>query len=94
MTLNHEGVNHDDFEAHHFDYPINHCDEVAQILVFLSVVGIILFGLSWRTGKFILGVVSIILTLAFKLLGESVETLCNHILVQIPMNMNTTLQCF
>ncbi|KIM55557.1 hypothetical protein SCLCIDRAFT_98339, partial [Scleroderma citrinum Foug A] len=80
--------------SHHFNYPINRCDEVAQVSVFIGVVSVILFGLSRRTGEFILGVMSIILTLTFKLLGKSIETLHNHILAQIPTNMNTTLQRF
>ena len=37
---------------------------------------------------------SIVLTLAFSLLGESVETLCDHLLAQIPTNMNTALRRF
>jgi len=82
------------FKAHHFNYPINRCNEVAQVSVFLGVVGVILFGLSRRTGKFILGVVSIVLTLVFRLLGESVKTLRDHLLAQIPTNMNTALQRF
>ena len=94
MVTHLEGFYPDDFKAHHFNYPINRCDEVAQVSVFISVVSVILFGLSRRTGEFILGVVSIILTLTFKLLGKSVETLRDHILAQIPTNMNTALQRF
>ena len=88
------GVHPDDFKAHHFNYPINRCDEVAQVSVFLGVVGVVLFGLSRRTGEFILGIVSIVLSLAFKLFGESVESLRDHVLAQIPTNMNTALRRF
>jgi len=58
------------FKAHHFNYPINRCNEVAQVSVFLGVVGVILFGLSRRTGKFILGVVSIVLVEAIPIYVE------------------------
>ena len=44
--MNHEGFYPDDFTAHHFNYPINRCDDVAQVLVFLGVICVVLFGLS------------------------------------------------
>ena len=88
------GVHPDDSKAHHFNYPINRSDEVAQVSVFLGVVGVVLFGLSRRTGEFILGIVLIVLSLAFKLFGESVESLRDHVLAQIPTNMNTALRRF
>ena len=56
VTANNEGVYSDDFKAHHFNYPINRCDEIAQVSVFLGVVGVVLFGLSQRTGEFVLGI--------------------------------------
>ncbi|KAI6132500.1 hypothetical protein EDD16DRAFT_1514643 [Pisolithus croceorrhizus] len=55
---------------------------------------VVLFGLGWWTGEFVLGVVSIILTLAFQLLGARGDTLHHHTLAQIPKNMKTALERF
>ena len=82
------------YEAHHFDRPIDHCDEVAQVAVFLGVISVILFGLSQRSGEFFLGVISVILTLVFKLLGTKAETLRDRTLKQIPKNMKAALGRF
>ena len=79
------------YEAHHFNHPIDHCDEFAQVAVFLGVVSIVLFGLSRRSGEFFLGVISVVLTLVFKLLGTKAETLRDRMLKQIPKNMKAAL---
>ena len=79
------------YKAHHFDHPIDHCDEVAQVAVFLGVVSVVLFGLSRRSGEFFLGVISVVLMLVFKLLGTKAETLRDRTLKQIPKNMKAAL---
>jgi hypothetical protein len=48
------------YEAHYYDLPIDHCDKIAQVSLFLAAVSVIIFGIGRRHGEFLIGVLSLI----------------------------------
>lgn len=54
------------YEVHHYDLPIDHCDEIAQMSLFLAAVSVVIFGIGRRHGEFLMGVLSLILSLAME----------------------------
>lgn len=72
------------YEAHHYDLPINYCDEVAQLSLFLGAVSVVIFGISRRHGEFLMGVLSLILSLAMDVQDPHSESRWQNTLAQIP----------
>jgi Transposase family tnp2 len=81
-------------EAHHFDLPIDLCDEVAQISLFLGAVSVVIFGISRRHGEFFMGVLALILGLAMEAQNPHSESRRQNTLSQIPRSMETALSRF
>ncbi|KAG2745381.1 hypothetical protein P692DRAFT_20877765 [Suillus brevipes Sb2] len=50
--------------SHHYDLPIDYADEIVQVSLFLGAVSVIIFGIGRRHGEFLMGVLSLILSLA------------------------------
>ncbi|KAF8219421.1 hypothetical protein L208DRAFT_1202619, partial [Tricholoma matsutake] len=51
---------------HHFEFPVNQYDNVAQVSMFFGVVCSVIMGVSCQFGDLIMGILSIVLWLAFK----------------------------
>ncbi|KAG1794527.1 uncharacterized protein HD556DRAFT_1441028 [Suillus plorans] len=80
--------------SHHFDLPINLCDKVAQISLFLGAVSVVIFGISRRHGEFFMGVLALILGLAMEAQNPHSESRRQNTHSQIPRSMETALSCF
>ena len=55
---------------------------------------VVVLGASHRISNFLLGIATLIINLTLKSVGLEVEVLHNHMLVQIPKSMKTTLSYF
>ena len=77
--------------AHHFRYPINLQDELAQVSILLAIMSVVVLGASRRIGDFLLGIATLIINLTFKSVGLEVEVLRNHTSAQIPKSMKTAV---
>jgi hypothetical protein len=81
-------------EAHHFDLPVDLCDEIAQVSLFLGAVSVVIFGIGRRHGEFLMGVLALVLSLAMDAQTPHSESRRQNILSQIPRSMETTLSRF
>jgi Transposase family tnp2 len=80
---------------HHFISTINRFSIIAQVTMFLAVVCTVIMGISRRDGDFVLGLLQIIITLAFQPLdGQVMHRQHQDILSQIPGNVRTALSKF
>lgn len=80
---------------HHFTSTIGQFDVLAQVTMFLAVVCTVLMGISRRDGDFLLGLLQIVLTLAFQPLdGRMMRPQHQDILTQIPDSIRTALSKF
>ncbi|KAF8574709.1 hypothetical protein K439DRAFT_1548361, partial [Ramaria rubella] len=79
---------------HHFNSIVDHTNEVAQVTMFLSVICIVIMGVSRGVGDLIMGLLSRILNLAWKNKDDSLAPRQAHILAQIPMSVTTVLLRF
>ncbi|KAG1765363.1 hypothetical protein EDD22DRAFT_951180 [Suillus occidentalis] len=70
--------------SHHYDLPIDYCDEVAQLSLFLGAVSVVIFGIGRRHGEFLMGVLSLILSLAMDAQDPHSESRRQNTLAQIP----------
>ena len=82
------------FLVHHFNRTINSCYKVVQVSLFLSIISMVLFGVSQACEDFFLGVLSLVLDLSFKLLGSTVDATCTHILQQVLRTIRSALSKF
>lgn len=82
------------YEAHHYDLPIEHCDEVAQVSLFLAAISVVIFGIGRRHGDFLMGILSLILSLAMEVDHHGSKSHRQNTLAQIPQSMDTTLSRF
>ncbi|KAG1866119.1 hypothetical protein F4604DRAFT_1928132 [Suillus subluteus] len=80
--------------SHHYDLPIDHCDEIAQVSLFLAAVSVVIFGIGRRHGQFLMGVLSLILSLAMEGDDDHSESRRQNTLAQIPRSMDTALSRF
>ncbi|KAG1905192.1 uncharacterized protein F5891DRAFT_1183129 [Suillus fuscotomentosus] len=94
ITMALRNVKYKIHEAHHFDLPIDLCDEVAQISLFLGAVSVVIFGISRRHGEFFMGVLALILGLAMEAQNPHSESHRQNTLSQIPRSMETALSHF
>ena len=82
------------YKAHHYDLPIDYCDEVAQLSLFLGAVSVVIFGIGRRHGEFLMGVLSLILSLAMDAQDPHSESRRQNTLAQIPRSMESALSRF
>jgi len=82
------------YEAHHYNLPIYHCDKISKVSLFLAAVSVVIFGISRRHGQFLMGVLSLILSLGMDTDDHDSESHCQNTLAQIPWSMDTMLLCF
>lgn len=82
------------YEVHHYDLPIDHCDEIAQMSLFLAAVSVVIFGIGCRHGEFLMGVLSLILSLAMEANNTDSQSRRQTTLAQIPWSMDTALSRF
>lgn len=85
--------------AHHFtdvitESRVNRSDEIAQVAEFLCVACNVFMGVSRRGCDFILGIISILLFLAFRRPDGTLNFSHEHILKQIPMTVERALTNF
>ncbi|KAF8582884.1 hypothetical protein K439DRAFT_1244912, partial [Ramaria rubella] len=74
--------------------PIDRSDEVAQITMFLAVVCTIIMGVSCHVGDFILGITSVLLSLAWRNKHGTLDPPQANVLVQVPKTVATALSRF
>ncbi|KAF8572646.1 hypothetical protein K439DRAFT_1247503, partial [Ramaria rubella] len=74
--------------------PINRSDEVAQITMFLAVVCTVIMGVSHCVGDFILGITSVLLSLAWRNKHSTLDPPQANVLVQVPKTVATALSRF
>ena len=80
---------------HHYRRPIDRCDEVAQVSIFLGVLCTVILGISRRASDLIMGLVSLVLRLAFRdpMSGNtSIPGECT--IAQVPATIQGALSCF
>ncbi|KAG2355558.1 hypothetical protein BDR07DRAFT_1381429 [Suillus spraguei] len=80
--------------SHHYNLPINYCDKVAQLSLFLGAVSVVIFGIGHRQGEFLMEGLSLILSLAMEVQNIHSESHHQHTLAQIPRSMETALSHF
>ncbi|KAF8240953.1 hypothetical protein L208DRAFT_1149888, partial [Tricholoma matsutake] len=78
---------------HHFKFPVNQYDDVAQVSMFLGVVCSVIMGVSHQFGDLIMGILSIVLWLAFKRQGAA-SFAGAWIINGIPRTIDTVLSKF
>ncbi|KAF8586345.1 hypothetical protein K439DRAFT_1615184 [Ramaria rubella] len=69
-------------------------DEIAQLSMFLGVVCMVVMGISWQAGDLIMGLVCLLLQMAWKGKDGNVDLLNMNTLVQIPSTIMTALSKF
>ncbi|KAG2751892.1 hypothetical protein P692DRAFT_20707055, partial [Suillus brevipes Sb2] len=74
--------------------PIDYSDEIAQISLFLGAVSVVIFGIGRRHGEFLMGVLSLILSLAMDAQNPHSESRRQNTLSQIPQTMDAALARF
>ncbi|KAF8576079.1 hypothetical protein K439DRAFT_1240842, partial [Ramaria rubella] len=74
--------------------PIACLDEVAQITMFLAVVCTVIMGVSRCAGDFILGITSVLLSLAWRNKHGTLDPPQANVLVQVPKTVATALSRF
>ncbi|KIK35400.1 hypothetical protein CY34DRAFT_96153, partial [Suillus luteus UH-Slu-Lm8-n1] len=80
--------------SHHYDLPIDYADEIVQVSLFLGAVSVVIFGIGRRHGEFLMGVLSLILSLAMDAQSPHSESRRQNTLSQIPRTMETALSVF
>lgn len=80
--------------AHHFNFPVDRYDSVAQIMMFLAVVCTVLMGLSRRMGDLILGILSVALRWAFRGRDGLLSTKKCAIVNDFPITIDSVLSRF
>ena len=78
---------------HHFEFPIDQYDDVAQVSMFLGVVCSVIMGVSRRFGDLVMGLLSIVLQLAFQRQGATSPTRA-RIIDGIPKTIDAVLSKF
>ncbi|KAF8219447.1 hypothetical protein L208DRAFT_1339989, partial [Tricholoma matsutake] len=56
---------------HHFEFPVDQYDDVAQVSMFWGIVCSVIMGVSCRFGDLVMGILSIVLQLVFKRQGAA-----------------------
>ncbi|KAF8591807.1 hypothetical protein K439DRAFT_1611075 [Ramaria rubella] len=79
---------------HHFNSIVDHTNEVAQVTMFLAIICVVIMDVSRPAGDLIMGLLSLILNLAWKKQDGSLAPRQVHILAQIPMSVTTALLRF
>ncbi|KAF8592417.1 hypothetical protein K439DRAFT_1610223 [Ramaria rubella] len=79
---------------HHFNSIVDHTNEVAQVTMFLAIICVVIMGVSRPACDLIMGLLSLILNLAWKNKDGSLAPWQAHILAQIPMSVTTVLLRF
>ncbi|KAG2048230.1 hypothetical protein BDR06DRAFT_831510, partial [Suillus hirtellus] len=78
----------------HHDFPLDQCDEIAQVALFITVTCKVIMGVSKQACNFLLGLISIMLFLAFRRLDGSLSSSHQNVLRQIPKSFDTALSRF
>lgn len=73
---------------------MNRCDEIAQVALFIGAVCRVTIGVSRRSCDFIMGLISVLLFLAFRRSDGSLSLSHENVLKQIPMTSETALTKF
>jgi hypothetical protein len=79
---------------HHYDVPISHFNEVAQVLVFLGVACSVIMGVGRRAGDLIMSLIFLILNLTMWNQEGTFKPLQSHIISQIPRSIDDALSRF
>ncbi|KAG1728749.1 uncharacterized protein EDB91DRAFT_1253348 [Suillus paluster] len=69
--------------SRHYNLSINYSNEIAQVSLFLGAVSIVIFGIGRRHGEFLMGVLSLILSLAMDAQNPHSESRQQNTLSQI-----------
>jgi hypothetical protein len=76
---------------HHYDCPVDRTTELAQVALFLGAVCSVIMGASRRAGDIVMGVIHILLRLAFKRKDGHIDAANQHVLDQIPFSLQQVL---
>ncbi|KIM72550.1 hypothetical protein PILCRDRAFT_31963, partial [Piloderma croceum F 1598] len=79
---------------HHFTASIRNFDTIAQVAIFLGVFCSVIIDVSRNDGDFIMGLINIILFLAFTGPGGEVTPTHEDIIAQMPQNIQQVLSKF
>lgn len=80
---------------HHYQRPIDRCDEVAQVSIFLGVFCAVVLHISRRASDFIMGVISLLLQLAFRdPASGNTSILGDSTMAQVPTTIRGALSRF
>jgi hypothetical protein len=77
----------------HFEFPIDQYDDMAQVSIFLGIVCSVIMGVSHRFGDLIMGILSIVLQLAFQSQGATSSARA-QVINQILRTIDTVLSKF
>ena len=78
---------------HHFEFPVDQYDDMAQVSMFLGVVCSVIMGVSRRFRDLVIGILSIVLQLAFQRQGAA-SFAGAQIINEIPQTIDTVLSKF
>ena len=80
---------------HHYRHPIDCCDEVAQVSIFLGVLCSVILGISRRASDLIMGLISLVLRLAFRDPTDgNTSVLGERTMAQVPTTIRGALSRF
>ena len=82
------------FLGHHFDFSFDSYHPVAQITMFIVVVGFVMMSLSRRLSELLLGLLSIAVSWVFNSISRDMSALPRFVLEQIPRTLETILSRF
>ncbi|KAG2740503.1 hypothetical protein P692DRAFT_20753226, partial [Suillus brevipes Sb2] len=89
-----DSLNPVEFDADLTESRVNRSDEIAQVVLFLCVACKVFMGVSRRSCDFILGIMSIVLFLAFRKSDGTLSFSHEHVLKQIPTTVDRALTDF
>ena len=78
---------------YHFEFPVDQYDDVAQVSMFLGIVCSVIMGVSCQFGDLVMGILSIVLRLAFQRQGAT-SFVGTQIINVIPQTIDTVLSKF
>ena len=80
---------------HHYHHPIDRCDEVTQVSIFLGVLCSVILGISQCTSDLIMGLISLVLWLAFRdSMDGNTSVLGEHTMAQVLTTIRGALSHF
>jgi len=80
---------------HHYQHPVDHCSDIAQVSLFIGVLCSVILSISRRAANLIMGLLFLVLRLAFMpAAGGEMTILQWNTLKQIPTNITSALSRF